>query len=182
LFLSIRVWDLPTATCKLVLKAKAVSCLAFCAAANVFAAGFHDVGRTQVWSSVTWQPLQTLGGHLHGIRAIDINERYLVSAGADKGKSLVLQRSRVESGMLIKRLVPPTSAAIVVTDWRTGVKVTRFGQQTNVNIGVQLIGDGDRIVSVTLDGIIRCFSICKRRAVCPSLERQELIYDPLPCH
>lgn len=51
-------------------------------------------------------------------------------------------------------------AAIVVTDWRTGAKVTRFGQQTNVNIGVQLIGDGDRIVSVTLDGIIRCFSIC----------------------
>lgn len=81
------MWDLPTATCKLVLQAKAVSCLAFCAAANVFAAGFHDVGRTQVWSSVSWQPLQTLGGHLHGIRAIDINERYLVSAGADKGLS-----------------------------------------------------------------------------------------------
>ena len=53
------------------------------------------------------------------------------------------------------------STAIVVTDWRTGAKVTRFGQQTNVNIGVQLIGDGDRIVSVTLDGIIRCFSICQ---------------------
>ena len=82
----IRVWDLPTATCKLVLKAKAVSCLAFCASANVFAAGFHDVGRTQVWSSVSWQPLQLISGHLHGIRAIDINERYLVSAGADKGE------------------------------------------------------------------------------------------------
>ncbi|KAL7408924.1 hypothetical protein BDY24DRAFT_404916 [Mrakia frigida] len=136
---TIRVWDLPSGTCKLVLKAKAVSCLAFCAESNVFAAGFHDIGRTQVWSSITWQPLQTLGGHLHGIRAVDINDRYIVSAGADK--------------------------AIVVSDWRSGTKVTRFGQQTNVNIGVQLIGDGDRIVSVTLDGIIRCFSISRREMI-----------------
>ena len=39
----------------------------------------------------------------------------------------------------------------------------RFGQQTTVNIGVQIInGDaetGERIVSVTIDGIVRVFSI-----------------------
>lgn len=50
----------------------------------------------------------------------------------------------------------------------------RFGQQTTINIGVQLIkgdnsgsGDGDkdgeRVVSVTIDGIVRVFSICKSR-------------------
>ena len=33
-----------------------------------------------------------------------------------------------------------------------------FGKQTTINIGVQIVG-GDRVVSVTIDGIIRAFSI-----------------------
>jgi pyrimidine and pyridine-specific 5'-nucleotidase len=42
----------------------------------------------------------------------------------------------------------------------------RFGQQTNLNIGVQIIGnktskDSERVVSVTIDGIVRVFSIRK---------------------
>lgn len=45
----------------------------------------------------------------------------------------------------------------------------RFGQQTTVNIGVQLISagggaggeEGERVVSVTIDGIVRVFSISK---------------------
>ncbi len=44
-----------------------------------------------------------------------------------------------------------------------GTKIVRFGQQTTINIGVQLIaGDkesGERVVSVTIDGIVRVFSI-----------------------
>ena len=39
----------------------------------------------------------------------------------------------------------------------------RFGQQTTINIGVQLVGqgegEGERVVSVTIDGIVRVFSI-----------------------
>lgn len=41
----------------------------------------------------------------------------------------------------------------------------RFGQQTTVNIGVQIVGssgatdEGERVVSVTIDGIVRVFSI-----------------------
>lgn len=44
----------------------------------------------------------------------------------------------------------------------------RFGQQTTINIGVQLIAgdgsggagdEGERVVSVTIDGIVRVFSI-----------------------
>lgn len=40
----------------------------------------------------------------------------------------------------------------------------RFGQQTTVNIGVQIIAgasevEGERVVSVTIDGIVRVFSI-----------------------
>ena len=40
----------------------------------------------------------------------------------------------------------------------------RFGQQTTINIGVQIVGgggEGERVVSVTIDGIVRVFSISK---------------------
>jgi hypothetical protein len=45
-----------------------------------------------------------------------------------------------------------------------GQRTVRFGQQTTVNIGVQLISggsaeEGERVVSVTIDGIVRVFSI-----------------------
>ena len=87
---------------------------------------------------MTFTPLQQLSGHLNGIRAVALSSRYLVSAGADK--------------------------ALVCWDWRTGAKLVRFGQQTTVNIGVQIIGgasteDGERVVGVTIDGIVRVFSI-----------------------
>ena len=69
-----------------------------------------------------------------------MSSRNLVSAGADK--------------------------ALVCWDWRAGTKIVRFGQQTTINIGVQIVGggggqggEGERVVSVTIDGIVRVFSI-----------------------
>ena len=50
--------------------------------------------------------------------------------------------------------------AIVVWDWRTGNKLVRFGQQTNVCIGMSLLDNF--IISATVDGVIRTFSIAKR--------------------
>ena len=115
---------------------------------EVFVVGFHDVGRVHVFSSVTFTPLQRLAGHLNGIRAVALSSKVLVSAGADK--------------------------AVVCWDWRKGVKIVRFGQQTTIAIGVQIVVDGDgrgggsegggegggeRVVSVTIDGIVRVFSI-----------------------
>lgn len=50
--------------------------------------------------------------------------------------------------------------AIVVWDWRTGHKLVRFGQQTNVNIGMNLLDN--YIITATVDGVIRSFSIGKR--------------------
>lgn len=105
---------------------------------ELFAVGFHDVGRVHLFSSLTYKPLQQLAGHLNGIRAVALSSKNLVSAGADK--------------------------ALVCWDWRAGTKIVRFGQQTTVNIGVQLIAgatpqDGERVVSVTIDGIVRVFSI-----------------------
>lgn len=91
--------------------------------------------RVHVFSSVTFAPLQQLSGHLNGIRAVALSSRHLVSAGADK--------------------------ALVVWDWRAGAKLVRFGQQTTMNIGVSIVGEGDgeRVVSVTIDGVVRVFSI-----------------------
>jgi pyrimidine and pyridine-specific 5'-nucleotidase len=98
--------------------------------------------RVHLFSSVTFTPLQQLAGHLNGIRAVALSSKNLVSAGADK--------------------------ALVCWDWRAGTKIVRFGQQTTINIGVQIIAgdggggageEGERVVGVTIDGIVRVFSI-----------------------
>ena len=94
--------------------------------------------RVHLFSSLTFTPLQQLAGHLNGIRAVALSSKNLVSAGADK--------------------------ALVCWDWRAGTKIVRFGQQTTINIGVQIIAsldkeEGERVVGVTIDGIVRVFSI-----------------------
>ncbi|KAK0481539.1 hypothetical protein IW261DRAFT_1334733 [Armillaria novae-zelandiae] len=146
---TIRFWELPErglAQCKKVLRVgKVVSCIDWLIEEGkyleVFVVGFHDVGRVHLFSSLTYTPLQQLAGHLNGIRAVALSSRNLVSAGADK--------------------------ALVCWDWRAGAKIVRFGQQTTINIGVQIIpgsasNDGERVVSVTIDGVVRVFSIQRR--------------------
>ncbi|KAF9012264.1 WD40 repeat-like protein [Hymenopellis radicata] len=142
---TIRFWELPErglAECKKVLRVgKVVSCLDWLIEEEVFVVGFHDVGRVHLFSSLTYTPLQQLAGHLNGIRAVALSSKNLVSAGADK--------------------------ALVCWDWRAGTKIVRFGQQTTVNIGVQIIAgsspsEGERVVSVTIDGVVRVFSILRK--------------------
>ncbi|KAJ3720547.1 WD40-repeat-containing domain protein [Lentinula raphanica] len=136
---------LKSAECKKVLKVgKVVSCVDWLIEEEVFVVGFHDVGRVHLFSSLTYTPLQQLAGHLNGIRAVALTSKNLVSAGADK--------------------------ALVCWDWRAGTKIVRFGQQTTVNIGVQLIAgptkeEGERVVSVTIDGVVRVFSIQRREMI-----------------
>ncbi|KIY47745.1 hypothetical protein FISHEDRAFT_44736 [Fistulina hepatica ATCC 64428] len=156
---TIRFWDIETGEMKKCLQVKKpVSCVDFLAEEEVFVVGFHDVGRVHLFSSLTFTPLQQLAGHLNGIRAVALSSRNLVSAGADK--------------------------ALVCWDWRAGTKIVRFGQQTTVNIGVQLIAgenpdDGERVVSVTIDGIVRVFSI-KRREMMSQFRLSELVgHDPV---
>lgn len=142
---TIRFWDIETGEMKKCLSVKKpVSCVDFLLEEEVFVVGFHDVGRVHLFSSVTFNPLQQLAGHLNGIRAVALSSKNLVSAGADK--------------------------ALVCWDWRAGTKTVRFGQQTTVNIGVQLISggsaeEGERVVSVTIDGIVRVFSIRRREMI-----------------
>lgn len=155
---TIRFWDIETGEMKKCLPVKKpVSCVDFLAEEEVFVVGFHDVGRVHLFSSVTFTPLQQLAGHLNGIRAVALSSKNLVSAGADK--------------------------ALVCWDWRAGTKIVRFGQQTTVNIGVQLIAsgeeEGERVVSVTIDGIVRVFSI-KRREMISQFKLSELGFgDPV---
>ncbi|KDQ23405.1 hypothetical protein PLEOSDRAFT_1049697 [Pleurotus ostreatus PC15] len=142
---TIRFWDVETGEMKKCLQVKKpVSCIDWLLEEEVFVVGFHDVGRVHLYSSLTYTPLQQLSGHLNGIRAVALSSRTLVSAGADK--------------------------ALVCWDWRAGTKIVRFGQQTTVNVGVQLVGgsgkgDGERVVSVTIDGIVRVFAIDRREMI-----------------
>ncbi|KAF7292411.1 WD-REPEATS-REGION domain-containing protein [Mycena chlorophos] len=131
---------------------KPVSCVDYLAGEEVFVVGFHDVGRVHLFSAITYTPLQQLAGHLNGIRAVALSAKNLVSAGADK--------------------------ALVCWDWRTGSKIVRFGQQTTVNVGVQLVqgtdpSEGERVVSITIDGVVRVFSI-KRREMISQFKLSEL--------
>ncbi|KAL0958961.1 hypothetical protein HGRIS_014273 [Hohenbuehelia grisea] len=146
---TIRFWDITTGEIKKCIQVKKpVSCVDWLAEEEVFVVGFHDVGRVQLYSSLTYTPLQQLAGHLNGIRAVALSSKNLVSAGADK--------------------------ALVCWDWRAGTKIVRFGQQTTINVGVQIVGsgagggagaDGERVVSVTIDGIVRVFSIERREMI-----------------
>ncbi|OJA10850.1 hypothetical protein AZE42_06129 [Rhizopogon vesiculosus] len=150
---TIRFWDIETGEMKKCLQVKKpVSCVDFLAEEEVFVVGFHDVGRVHLFSSVTFTPLQQLAGHLNGIRAVALSSKNLVSAGADK--------------------------ALVCWDWRAGTKIVRFGQQTTINIGVQIVQsgsemEGERVVGVTIDGIVRVFSI-KRREMISQFKLSEL--------
>ena len=67
-----------------------------------------------------------------------INEQYLVSVGQDK--------------------------AICVWHYRSGERVVRFGQQSNVSLGVCLV-DEDKLVAVTIDGVIRSFSMRSKKLI-----------------
>ncbi|KZP08583.1 WD40 repeat-like protein [Athelia psychrophila] len=145
---SIRFWDLagaePGREVKKIEVKKPVSCVDWLVDEEVFVVGFHDVGRVHLYSSLTYAPLQQLAGHLHGIRAVALSPAHMVSAGADK--------------------------ALVCWDWRAGTKIVRWGQQTTINVGVQIIaggggGEGERVVSVTIDGVVRVFSIQRREMV-----------------
>lgn len=135
---TIRVWELLTGECKKVLTAKAISCLDFLDEEGILAAGLYDSGRVMIWDMKTWTLLQTLSGHNRGIRHVSINQNYLVSVGQDK--------------------------TIVVWDWKTGNKIVRFGQQSNVSLGVSF-ADHDKIVAVTVDGIIRTFCIRRKEMI-----------------
>ncbi|CAO1632469.1 unnamed protein product [Parajaminaea phylloscopi] len=138
---TIRVWDLQPAdapVCLRIIKADKISCLDFLSDKGVIAAGMYDTGRIMLFDLHTGAHLQTVSGHNKGIRNVALNAKYLVSVGQDK--------------------------AICVWDYRSGERVVRFGQQSNVSLGVSLVNT-ENLLAVTIDGIIRSFSIPSKRLV-----------------
>ncbi|GMK58359.1 hypothetical protein CspeluHIS016_0503910 [Cutaneotrichosporon spelunceum] len=140
---TIRIWHLPYAVTSAkavpppqIIPAKSVSSLDYYAPEQVLVTGSHDVGRATLWRQIDgeWKADRILSGHLHGTRAVAINAQWMISVGSDK--------------------------AIVVWDWRSGSKVVRFGQQTNVCVGMNLLDNF--IITATVDGVIRSFSIQRR--------------------
>ena len=64
-------------------------------------------------------------------------------------------------GLEVSPIRPDVSEARL-TD-RTGEKIVKFGQQTNICVNVQLVHD--HIVAITVDGVIRVFSISEREMI-----------------
>lgn len=71
---TLRIWDVDSGECRTVLQAKAISCLDYLPRHKVLAAGYFDVGRVVVYSTLTNQQLQMLQGHNKGIRAVACND------------------------------------------------------------------------------------------------------------
>jgi pyrimidine and pyridine-specific 5'-nucleotidase len=140
---TIRVWTLGSSghmSCRSTIKAEKLACLDFAGGERqgVIAAGLYDSGRVLVFDIKSGQLMQTLSGHNKGVRNIAVNKDHLVSVGQDK--------------------------TICVWDWRSGERVARFGQQSNVALGVSLVGQ-DGLVAVSIDGIIRTFSIRGKKMI-----------------
>ncbi|KAJ8584685.1 hypothetical protein M405DRAFT_884194 [Rhizopogon salebrosus TDB-379] len=105
---------------------------------------FHDVGRVHLFFPVASTTRRAPQRYLR--------RRNLVSAGAHK--------------------------VLVCWDWLAGTKIVRFGQQATINIGVQIVKgvsemEGEWVVGVTIDGIVRVFSI-KRREMISQFKLSEL--------
>lgn len=66
-----------------------------------------------------------------------LSDRYLVSAGADK--------------------------VLVVWNYETGDKIIKFAQQPNLCAGLHLVHD--KLISITIDGIIRTYDIAQKATV-----------------
>jgi WD40 repeat protein len=66
-----------------------------------------------------------------------MNDKYLVSAGVDR--------------------------VLVVWDHETGERVARFGQQPNISAGLHLVHD--KLISITIDGVVRAYDIGKGEMV-----------------
>lgn len=91
-------------------------------------------GRKDPLWTLARHTIRRVSGSRHTQLTSRINAEWLISVGSDK--------------------------AIVVWDWRSGNKIVRFGQQTNVCAGMRLLDDF--VLSATVDGVIRTFSIQKR--------------------
>jgi hypothetical protein len=175
----IRVWDLTTGSCKLVLQAKAISCLEFYPDQEVFAIGFHDVGCVATSASRSafrpltlprYRPPQADPGLVLGHLAAAPNAVW--SSARHPSRRARRYPPRLGWRRQGARRLGMADGGQGHQVWpaderqrRSRAHRRRQGAPEHRHCGARsLLTDafpaGVQIVSVTLDGIIRCFSIC----------------------
>ncbi|KAF9934986.1 hypothetical protein FBU30_009409 [Linnemannia zychae] len=133
----VRLWEAATGRCVKIWEVdSAVSCVELLVDATmegggVVVAAFVDVGLVKVWSLHGPLNMYTLTGHQKGVRALAINENYLVTAGFDQ--------------------------TVLVWNWSTGRKVASFRAHNEVILGVHLLKN--TVYTFCIDATLRVFDI-----------------------
>ncbi|KAF9911027.1 hypothetical protein EC991_004899 [Linnemannia zychae] len=136
----VRLWEAATGKCVKIWEVdSAVSCVELLVDASiegggVVVAAFVDIGLVKVWSLHGPLNMYTLTGHQKGVRAMAINESYLVTAGFDQ--------------------------TVLVWNWSTGRKVASFRAHNEVILGVHLLNK--TVYTFCIDATLRVFDIPSR--------------------
>ncbi|KAG0278726.1 hypothetical protein BGZ95_003315 [Linnemannia exigua] len=136
----VRLWEAATGKCVKIWEVdSAVSCVDMLVDASmegggVVVAAFVDIGLVKVWSLHGPLNMFTLTGHQKGVRALAINESYLVTAGFDQ--------------------------TVLVWNWSTGRKVASFRAHSEVILGVHLMKN--TVYTFCIDATLRVFDIPSR--------------------
>ncbi|KAG9070628.1 hypothetical protein KI688_008166 [Linnemannia hyalina] len=136
----VRLWESATGKCVKIWEVdSAVSCVELLVDANmegggVVVAAFVDIGLVKVWSLHGPLNMYTLTGHQKGVRALAINESYLVTAGFDQ--------------------------TVLVWNWAIGRKVASFRAHNEVILSVHLTKN--TVYTFCIDATLRVFDIPSR--------------------
>ncbi|KAF9175635.1 hypothetical protein BGX21_006974 [Mortierella sp. AD011] len=136
----VRLWEAATGKCMKIWEVdSAVSCVELFVDPNmdgggVVVAAFVDIGLIKIWSLHGRLNMHTLTGHQKGVRAIAINENYLVTVGFDQ--------------------------TVLVWNWSTGRRVASFRAHNDVILGVHL--SNNTVYTVCIDATFRAFDIPSR--------------------
>ncbi|KAF9197107.1 hypothetical protein BGZ50_000057 [Haplosporangium sp. Z 11] len=136
----VRLWEAATGRCVKIWEAdSAISCVEALVDPNlsgggVVVAAFIDVGLVKVWSLQGPLNMHILSGHQKGVRAMAINDKYLVTAGFDQ--------------------------TVLVWSWLDRRKVASFRAHNEAILGVHL--SNNTVFTFCIDATLRVFDIPSR--------------------
>ncbi|KAF9585853.1 hypothetical protein BGW38_000409 [Lunasporangiospora selenospora] len=133
----VRLWEAASGRCSKIWDlGSVVSCVELfvdnqLSSGGIVVAAFVDIGLVKMWSLHGPLEMHTLTGHQKGVRAMTINETYLVTAGFDQ--------------------------TVLVWNWRSCRKVASFRAHNEVILGVHL--SGNTVFSCCIDATLRVYDI-----------------------